>query len=224
MMADLSAQTECRRDLRVPVRGEAILYSDMGRMHATLDNLSRSGMMLTLASPPIEVDPSVDVELRMLGGGGWVSGYVIRVEQDGDRWHVAIGFDCIEHEMRDRIERAVTAARSTIQSRPVLVIDDRNDRRMRLVEQLKQRGFTPLAPKTPLEAMDFLSRPQLHVDVCLLGGTGFALTPDELAAILSDTFPWVTTAKIDDDLEATTERASDAWTASPVAQIAYAVG
>ena len=82
--------------------------------------------------------------------------------------------------------------------------------------------MTPLAPKTPLEAIDLLARSQLHVSVCLLA-PGFGVPVDELAAILSDSFPWVTTAEITDDSKRTVDRALEAWSGTDGARIASAI-
>ena len=45
---------------------------------------------------------------------------------------------------------------------------------------------------------------------------------NDLAAILSDSFPWVRTTEISDDLDATARRAIAAWDETPVARIAHA--
>jgi hypothetical protein len=72
-------------------------------------------------------------------------------------------------------------------------------------------------------AIDLLSRSQLHVSVCMLApGFGVASSTD-LATILSDSFPWVTTAEISDDLEDTAERAVRAWAETPVARLGVAI-
>jgi hypothetical protein len=121
--------------------------------------------------------------------------------------------------MRLAIDAAITAALSAAKRRPILVIDDRGDRRSDLVSKLATRGMMPLAPKTPLEAIDLLTRTQLHVDVCLL-----APYATDMHGVLADSFPWVTTAEISDDLDATVVRAIDAWAATDVARIATAIG
>jgi hypothetical protein len=50
----------------------------------------------------------------------------------------------------------------------IFVIDDHIARRTELVTRLAARGMTPLAPRTPLEAIDLLTCRQLHVNVALL--------------------------------------------------------
>ncbi|MBA3452482.1 MAG: hypothetical protein H0T42_05225, partial [Deltaproteobacteria bacterium] len=52
--------------------------------------------------------------------------------------------------------------------------------------------MTPLAPATPLDAIDLLTRAELHISVCLLA-PGFGVGSTDLATSLSDSFPWVTT-------------------------------
>jgi hypothetical protein len=124
--------------------------------------------------------------------------------------------------MRAAIEGAIDHALRAAQRRPILVIDDRPARRVNLATRLAARGMTPLAPRTPLEAIDLLTRTQLHVNVCLLAPS-FGQSVDELRALVSDSFPWVTTAEISDDVELTVDRALEAWSGTDVARIAAAI-
>ena len=137
-------------------------------------------------------------------------------------WQIAVEFDQIDHALRAAIESAIASAVRAAKRRPILVIDDRASRRRDLVAQLSARGMSPLAPKTPLEAIDLLTRPQLHVGVCLLA-PGFGHTADELRALLAHSFPWVTIETIADDLDDTIARAKQAWAATAVARLAGAL-
>lgn len=225
-MGELASGAERRGALRVPVRGVAVFHSSQtnGPLHGSLENLSQSGALVNVASKPGE-STTLDVELRLPApdGNGWVSARAVRVEAAGKRWRVAVAFDRVEPAMREAIDATITAALSAARRRPILVIDDRTERRASLIERLFDRGMTPLAPKTPLEAIDLLTRSQLHVSVCLLA-PGFGVPTTDLAAILSDSFPWVTTTEISDDLEATAGRAIEAWSATAVARIGTAIG
>lgn len=223
-MDELSSDVERRRGLRVPIRGEAVLHTSEGGCHATVENLSQSGVLLSLpCAPDLDRGSTVDVELRMLGGGGWIRGRTVRVDRVGGRWLVALEVVELDAAFRARIEGAIAAALSTVERRPVLVIDSCSDRRERLSEKLVAHGLTPLTPRTPLEAMDLLTQPQMHVDVCIVGDS-FDFDSDTITEVLTDSFPWVTTEEVDDDLEDTAVRAARAWNASPVARIASAVG
>ena len=102
------------------------------------------------------------------------------------------------------------------------MIDDQQVRRTQLIAALSKEGMTPLAPNTPLEAIDLLTRAQLHVSVCLLA-PGFGVPSTDLATILSDSFPWVTTTEITDDLVGTLDRVIEAWAQTPVARISAAL-
>ena len=75
------------------------------------------------------------------------------------------------------------------------------------------------APRTPLEAVDLLSRAQLHVGVCLLA-PGFGVASTDLRAALVDSFPWLSVTDITDDLDATAHQALDVWNATPIARAA----
>jgi hypothetical protein len=82
--------------------------------------------------------------------------------------------------------------------------------------------MTPLAPRTPLEAIDLLARSHLHINVCLLAA-GFGHSADQLRALVAESFPWVTAADISDDVEATVDRAANAWSSTDFARLATAI-
>ena len=219
-MGDLASWSERRRALRVPVRGVAVFYAEEGAMHGTIENLSSSGALVSVAGVPF--DESLDVELKLGDDSGWVSARTVRIERTARRWRIAVQFDRVDAQMRAAIEGAIDHALRAAQRRPILVIDDRPARRVNLATRLAARGMTPLAPRTPLEAIDLLTRTQLHVNVCLLAAS-FGQSVDELRALVSDSFPWVATAEITEDVEATVDRALEAWSGTDVARIATAL-
>lgn len=214
-------RAERRHAVRVPVRGVAVLHEDGGSLHGAMENLSQGGALLNAVGPPR--DHNLELELRLADGGGWVSGHTVRIERLHARFRIAVAFDRVDPAMQDAIEASIAAARFAAHRRPILLIDDRAERRASLIERLVHRGMTPLTPTTPLAAIDLLARSHLHVDVCMLA-PGFGVPSTDLAAILSENFPWVTTTEITDDLDATTGRAIDAWATTPVARIAGAIG
>jgi hypothetical protein len=217
---DLASWSERRAALRVPVRGGAVFFAEDGAMHGTIENLSCSGALVTVAGVPF--DENLDVELKLGIEAGWVSAHAVRVERGGRRFRVAVAFDEVAPAVRAAIEATIAAALRAARRRPILVIDDRIPRRHELATRLAARGMTPLAPRTPLEAMDLLARAQLHVSVCLLAAS-FGQTAEELGAVVSDSFPWVSIAAISDDLEATVDRAIDAWSGTDVARLPHAI-
>lgn len=219
-MGDLASWSERRRALRVPVRGVAVFYAEEGAMHGTIENLSSSGALVTVAGVPF--DENLDVELKLGDESGWVSAKTVRIERTARRWRIAVQFDRVDDQMRAAIESAIDHALRAAQRRPILVIDDRPARRVNLATRLAARGMTPLAPRTPLEAIDLLTRTQLHVNVCLLSAS-FGQSVEELRSLVSDSFPWVTTAEISDDVELTVDRALEAWSGTDVARIAAAI-
>jgi hypothetical protein len=213
---------ERRRALRVPVRGVAVVHSNGRPLHGTIENVSHGGALLTVASRPSEQQP-LDIELRVAEGGGWVIARTVRVEPVARQWRVAVAFERVDAALRDSIESAIHAARGAARRRPILVIDENADRKQQLIARLSNRGMTPLTPSTPLEAIDLLSRSQLHVGVCLLGPAGFGVDSTDLRAALTDSFPWIRVAEITDDLDATTHEAIDSWNTTPIARIGDAV-
>ena len=214
------AWSERRRALRVPVRGVAVFYAEDGATHGTIENLSSSGALVTVSGVP--GDASLDVELKLGVDSGWVSARTVRIERTAKRFRIAVMFENIDPAVAAAIDNAITAAIRAAQRRPILVIDDRIPRRHDLVTRLAARGMTPLAPRTPLEAIDLLTRTQLHVNVCLLAPS-FGQSTAELRALVSDSFPWVSTAEISDDVEATVDRALEAWNGTDVARLSPAI-
>jgi hypothetical protein len=215
---------ERRRALRVPVRAIAVVHTKQdGPLHGMLENLSQTGALVSVSGPiPAGL---LDVELRLSEGPGWVSAHTVRMQPvaKSQRWQLAVAFDRVEPEMREAIEATIIAALSAARRRPILVIDERVERRASLIAALAKRGMTPIAPRTPLEAIDLLTRTQLHVDVCLLA-PNFGVPSTDLAAVLGESFPWVTTTEITDDVEATADRAVEAWETTPVARLGTAIG
>ena len=210
---------ERRSALRVPVRGVAVFHAENGATHGTIENLSASGALVTVAGVPSD---KADVELKLGGDSGWVSARTVRVEKAAKRWRIAVAFEHVDAAVAASIDAAISSALQAAQRRPILVIDDRIPRRHDLVARLAARGMTPLAPRTPLEAIDLLTRTQLHVNVCLLAPS-FGQSTAELRALVSDAFPWVSTAEISDDVEATVDRALEAWAGTDVARLSSAI-
>jgi hypothetical protein len=218
------AWAERRQAMRVPVRGVAVFYAEDGAVHGRIENLSESGALVSLATSRAFETDLVDVELKLGVDTGWVSARAVRVERTrshAQRWHVAVAFDRVDDSMRNAIEAAIGCALRAAQRKPVLVVDERLARRRDLAARLGARGLTPLVPKTPLEAVDLLARAQLHVAVCLVAPS-FGQSAAELRTFVTDAFPWVSTADISDDLDATVDRAVAAWAGTDVGRLGVA--
>jgi hypothetical protein len=218
-MVDPVILGERRRALRVPVRGVAVLYGTDEPLRSMIENVSQTGALVSAAAKPSA--HQLDVEIRLSDGGGWTGARVVRIEPHVRQWRIAVAFERIDDSLRTSIDAAIASARGAARRRPILVIDENSDRKRDLIARLANSGMTPLAPKTPLEAIDLLSRSQLHVGVCLLG-PGFGVQSNDLRAVLTDNFPWVSVAEITDDLDATTHEALDTWYATPIARVAEA--
>jgi hypothetical protein len=211
--------TDRRRALRVPVRGVAVLHSQEGPLHGAIENLSYGGALVDV-STPLAPFFAADLELRFGNHNSVVAARTVRVEVKPRRkWRVAVAFDGVDAATRDAIDATITSAIAAARRRPILVIDDQVERRDALIELLLGRGMTPLAPRTPLDAIELLTRAQLHVDICLLSPTS-----RDIATVLEDSFPWVTTTEIDDDYETSAGLAIAAWQDTPVARLGSAIG
>jgi len=206
-----------RRAMRVPIRGVAVV----GRHHATIENLSSSGALL--ATRDAGFGEHVRVELKLGLESGWLSARAVRVDAAVDGiTKIAVEFEKVEPALRAAIEAAIEGAIAAASRRPVLVVDDHGERRSDLVARLAARGMTPLAPKTPLEAIDLLARSHLHINVALLAPS-FGQSTAELHALFAHSFPWVTATDISNDVEATVNAAADAWSSSDTARLATAI-
>jgi hypothetical protein len=135
----------------------------------------------------------------------------VRVERHPHHVRLAIEFEHVEPGLRAAIDAAIEGAVRAAARRPVLVVDDQSGRRHDLVARLTARGMTPLAPRTPLEAVDLLARSHLHINVALLAPS-FGQSSEDLRALFADSFPWVTATEISNDVEATVDAADAAWT------------
>lgn len=213
---------ERRRAERVSVRGGIVLHADDGPLHGTLENLSEGGALVGVGGEPRDRAEIVELELQLPGAYRTIAARTVRSERRYRSWRHAIAFERVDPTMREAIAAAIEAARFAARRRPVLVIDDHAARRSSLIDRLARSGLTPLAPRTPLDAFDLLTRAQLHVSVCLLA-PGFGISAGDLASALAESFPWLTTQDISDDLDATVSRALAAASA-PDARPAAAIG
>jgi hypothetical protein len=199
------------------MRGVAIL----GSQHATIENLSASGALFVTSSAE-SINETLRVELKLGLESGWLNARTIRVEREPHRTRIAVEFDDVEPALAAAITSAIEGAIRAASRRPVLVVDDQRDRRSDLVARLTARGMTPLAPQTPLEAIDLLARSNLHINVALLAPS-FGQSTAELHALFADSFPWVTATDISNDVEATVDAAANAWSSSDTARLATAI-
>jgi hypothetical protein len=205
---------ERRRGVRVPVCGVAVFHAGNQAIHGEIENLSSDGALIAVQAAP----EFAELELKLGMDTSWVRARTVRSEAQ----HVAVEFEAVDTGVRASIDLAIEGALRAAQRRRVLVLDERNAQRHSLVSRLTARGMTPLAPRTPLEAIDLLSRAPLQVNVCLLAPS-FGQSSAEIRAWVTDSFPWVNTAEISDDLDDTVERAFAAWSSTPVARLAGAM-
>lgn len=197
-----------------------MFHAESGALHGTIENLSRTGALVSIGGvPAAELN---DIEIKLGGETGWVSARTVRIERGGRRLRIAVAFDRVDGALAAVIENAIDHALRAAQRRPILVIDESRGRRSELATKLAARGMTPLIPRTPLEAIDLLTRTQLHVNVIVFAPS-FGHSGDELRALVSDSFPWVSAAEISDDLEATVDRALEAWSGTDGARLAQAI-
>ncbi len=196
-----------------------MVHAHEGSLHCAIANLSYGGALVDV-STPLAPFFSAELELRFGSHISTVTARTVRVEVKPRRqWRIAVAFDDVDAKTREAIDGVITTALSAARRRPILVIDDQVERRDALIALLLERGMTPLAPRTPLDAIELLTREQLHVDVCLL-----APGSTELAAVLEDSFPWVSTTGIDDDIETSVGLAIAAWEQTPLARLGSAIG
>jgi hypothetical protein len=187
-------------------------------MHGQLSNLSKSGALVDVRAP-LAAFFAADVELKLGEHNATVAARTVRVEVKPQRkWQIAVAFENVDAKTRAAIDAAIDDALHASHRRPVLVIDENPSRRGLLAKLLRDRGFTPIVATTPLDAIEVLTRPERHVDVCLLA------PGSQLAQVLDDSFPWVQVTEIDDDYETSAGLAIAAWEQSPMARVGKAIG
>lgn len=231
-MGDVASGEERRFAFRVPVQGAAVCYGITGPLRGTIENLSSSGALIDLPSLPSQRGPaaiggtpiseSLELELKLGTTSSRIRAHTVRVEPGPCRTRVALRFDSIGDRDLAAIEAAIDHAVIAAERRPVLVVDDNLRRRDTLVAMLETQGMAPVAARTPLDAIAVLTNPHLVVSVALLAPS-FGHSLDALHHLVSDSYPWVRTAEIVDDLDETIDRAQHAWAGTASARLARAI-
>src|SRR5579862_7285065 len=119
-MGDLESWSERRRGLRVPVRGVAVLHAQAGATRGTIENLSRSGLLVNVVGG--FEGRALDVELKLGPDSGWVSARTVRIERTSRRCQIAVEFDDVDAATSEAIDAAIEAALRAVHRRPILVI------------------------------------------------------------------------------------------------------
>jgi hypothetical protein len=200
-----------RRALRAPARGLAVLHSTEGSLHAGIENLSCTGLLATASASAGFDRRGADrffLDLRLADRPRIaVRGKTIRVETRDVRVKIAVAFCDLERDAALAIEDAVSRAMEASQVQTLLVIDSDVERRARTAEALSASGIMPIVPRTPLEAIDLLSRARLHIGLCTIGKQFAEIPAIEIRQFLAEGFPWVRVLDAADEPAATVARA-----------------
>jgi hypothetical protein len=146
----------------------------------------------------------------------------VRVERNARRTRLALEFYELDDRVRAAIDAAIDHAVIAAERRPVLVIDGNAQRRAALLDALETQGMSPVAARTPLDAIAILTNPHLAVSVALLAPS-FGHSLEALRHLVSDSFPWVRDAEITNDVFGTLERTHEAWSETASARLALAI-
>lgn len=196
---------ERRVAVRVPVRGIAICYGEQLPVRGTIENLSRDGALLDVMGLPD--GRLLELELALGGSRVRLTARPVRAEPNASRTRLALQFADVAPADRSVIDAAIDGAVAAAARPRVLVIDDDHRRLRALILALEQHGMTPLAPRTPLDAIDMLMNPELAVSTALLAPS-FGHSLEALEGLVADSFPWVRAHLIDDDIASTARRAA----------------
>jgi hypothetical protein len=225
LMGELVSDSERRAARRFPVQGGAVFYAgeslDSGR-RATIENLSSTGALVSIAVERASLRDTSEVYLRLGVDTGRLAARAVRVEHTPRRTMIALAFEGKDAHVRSVVHHAIEHARASAARRPIIVLDENETRRSILVSRLRACGMTTLAPTTPLEAFDQLSRTQLHGCVCLLAPC-FGQSIVGLRNVICETFPWAVTNVIGDDVDATLGHALASWGDTDIAQLVRAL-
>jgi CheY-like chemotaxis protein len=139
-----------------------------------VENLSLGGIYVS-GGPAIRASEEVKLILELPRGPVEIRGLVLRSEAQRRDWALAIRFDAPSRRVRDAIGTAVTealdAAARDSSARPeptVLVVDDSLLVRETLTRDIRCAGWEVASFSTPLDALDFLDRPQSRIQVALV--------------------------------------------------------
>lgn len=203
---------------RTPATGRVTLSRDGGAqaVHGTIENLSRGGVLVAVHGEPAALTPErvCEVELLLVGRAPvWARAHPVRREPAPGGVLVALAFAEVSAPGVDVIEAELAAMHAAAVRRPVLVVDDDPARREAIGDALRARGMTSLAPRTPLDAIQLLSRAQLHIPVALIASRFGSIPGAELERFLQGTFPWVEQVAITGDgaVVVAVTRAAQIW-------------
>src|SRR5690348_8612730 len=136
---------ERRHSLRAPVHGTAVLIADGGVIAGAIENLSLGGVLVRSRARV----HGVDVELHLPAARVFATGTSVRRRDE----RVAIRFDDLSADAEDAIEDEIVRALGAARTRPVLIVDGVEERRLDIADALRDRAMTPLTPRTPLEVV-----------------------------------------------------------------------
>ncbi len=221
-MGDDMTASERRTARRFPVQGGAVFYAGGLGRRATVENLSSTGALVSIAVERASLRDTTSVQLRLGIDTGRLAARAVRVEQAGRRTMIALEFQGSDAHVRSVIEHAIEDARTNAVRRPIIVLDENETRRSILVSRLRASGMTVVAPRTPLEAFDQLARAQQFGCVCLLAPS-FGQGIIGLRNVICETFPWAITNVIGDDLDSTLGYALASWGDTETAQLVRAL-
>jgi hypothetical protein len=197
----------------------AVFFDGTRPVPAMLENLSATGALLTIpADRTARLD---DIGLRIGLDSGRLAARAVRVEHASRRTRIALTFQYVDAHVRAVIDDAIDLSRAIAKRRPIIVLDDNETRRSILVDRLRGRGMSALAPTTPLDAFDELSRAHQKGCVCLLA-PAFGQSAVGLRNVICETFPWAVTNMIGDEIDPTVDRALASWGDTDLAQLVRA--
>jgi len=197
-----------------------MVYDARRTIRAVVENLSTNGALVSVpASLGTDFD---DLELNLGFDSGRVAARTVRVEPGAARTRIAVEFEQVDRALRLAVASAIEFARMSALRRPIVILDEMPERRTALVDRLRRAGMTAVAPKTPLEAFDQLTRTSRVGCVCLMTSC-FGQSVVGLRNVIAETFPWVATNVIGDDVDATVDRALASWADTDAAQLVRAL-
>lgn len=208
-MGTLETGKERRRALRAPVHGHAVLHGERNVVGATIVNLSLGGVLVRAREVPGRAD-GVELELHVPGTTLYLVGVAVRIDRDADGATIAFRFESVSPDAEDAIADAVVGAFAAARRRQVLIVDGVEDRRDDVADALRERGMTPLTPRTPLEVIDLLAAHGSQIELCLVSARFGDHVGLEIADVIRDAFPWVRVLHLRGDGETAAEDAASA--------------
>lgn len=200
MISSPPPRPERRRGVRSAPKGSVVVTAGDVVQRGRIENLSRSGLLLSTDRPAREalLGRAVELELRLDGrSAAWlgIAGTVRRV----DAGTLAIELAAPPAAYVQLAEAAAAAADLADQVDTVVVVDARADRRGAIRDAFAAIGCAVVEASSPLEAIVRLGESRFEPDLVVVADSIPSSTSDELRRFVEREHPGATLVTVGDE-------------------------